>query len=124
MRHLPIPMSMEDLVAILNDITDSIEGGDSFEGSLEYLMPMPPAGHEVTLGELQGDPGCTTCGMGVRRSDAEEIGEDPVAMLARAHQGDPATTAAGERTDFMVRASYRIGNRDGQGGMRMVGEFG
>ena len=36
--------------------------------------------------------------------------------------GDPVTD--GEGIDFRVRASYRIGNREGQGGMRMIGRIG
>lgn len=35
----PIGMTQEQLVHLLQDITQAIEHGDSFEGNLEYLMP-------------------------------------------------------------------------------------
>jgi hypothetical protein len=35
--------------------------------------------------------------------------------------GDPMTD--GPDTNFRVRASYRIGNSQGQGGMRMIGKI-
>lgn len=64
-------MKLEELLALLTDIRDSVLVGDSFEGSIEYLMPGP----------------------------------------------------LGLKGDFAVRASYRIGNRDGQGGLRTVGKL-
>lgn len=36
--------------------------------------------------------------------------------------GDPVTD--GDDVAFRVRASYRIGNSNGQGGMRMIGRLG
>ena len=68
---LPEPKSAEELAAILRNMADHVEALDSFEGSIEYLMPD------------EADPECYA----------------------------------------MVRASYRIGNRHGQGGMRLVGRI-
>lgn len=64
-------MSKGDLVAHLTTILDGVKTGDTLEGSIEFLLPFPPA-------------------------------------------GDP------EDADFMVRGSYRIGNRMGQGGVRLI----
>lgn len=61
-----------ELLAILDDIRAAVAGDDSFEGSIEYLMPGP-------------------------------LGLDPDA-------------------DFAVRASYRVGNSQGQGGYVLIGE--
>jgi hypothetical protein len=69
---MPIPMDAETLAAVLHDMAAHVEAGDSFEGSIEYLMPAP------------GDPECYA----------------------------------------MVRASYRIGNTLGQGGVRLIGTLG
>lgn len=68
----PVPMSRPELLATLEDILKRVRADDSFEGSIEYLMP--------TEGD---DPDC----------------------------------------DFMVRASYRIGNSMGQGSVRMIGDM-
>ena len=35
----PIPMTTEVLLNILDDIRARVAAGDSFEGSIEYLMP-------------------------------------------------------------------------------------
>lgn len=67
----PVPMSQQDLAALLQDMLDRVKVGDSLEGSIEYALP---------------------------------------------YIGDPEDTYA------MVRAVYRVGNLQGQGGMRMVGE--
>jgi len=71
-RLLPETMPREMLLHILDDIRAKVAAGDSFEGSIEYLIP-----------EADGAP-------------------------------------AGS---FDVRASYRIGNLHGQGGMRMIGRW-
>lgn len=63
-------MSAPELAATLRDMAARVEQLDSFEGSIEYLMPD------------EQDPECYA----------------------------------------MVRASYRIGNQMGQGGMRLVGK--
>jgi hypothetical protein len=67
--NTPIPMNSEMLAAVLREMAALVEAGDSFEGSIEYLMPAP------------GDPECYA----------------------------------------MVKASYRIGNTLGQGGVRIIG---
>jgi hypothetical protein len=72
-------MSLETLAFLLADIREHVIQGDSYEGSIEYLMPGPvPPGEDENLW--------------------------------------PATDA-----DFWVTATYRIGNLQGQGGMRMIG---
>lgn len=60
-------MQERDLAVLLRSLAESVESGDSMEGSLEYLIP---------------DEGFGLC----------------------------------------VRAAYRVGNRDGQGGMVTIGE--
>jgi hypothetical protein len=72
MALTPVPMGSETLAAILRDMADRVEKHDSFEGSIEYLMP--------------------------------------------------TTEDVPEGTYALVRASYRIGNTDGQGGIRLIGE--
>lgn len=74
----PVPLSQEMLVAVLRNMADLVEQGDSFEGSIEYMLP---------TGDIAA---------------AEDMPD--------------------ERAYAMVRASYRIGNSMGQGGVRMIGE--
>lgn len=69
--NVPVPMDKPGLLHVLDDLRACVVADDSFEGSLEYLMP------------TEGDPDCA----------------------------------------FMVRASYRIGNSMGQGGVRMIGKM-
>lgn len=38
-RQHPVNLSREDLLSILDDIRDRVAGGDSFEGSIQYLLP-------------------------------------------------------------------------------------
>lgn len=38
-EHVHLPMSKEALLALLDDIRHHVEHDDSFEGSIEYLMP-------------------------------------------------------------------------------------
>jgi hypothetical protein len=72
-------MSQATLALLLDDIMHHVLDGDSYEGSLEYLMPGPiPPGQDPNLW--------------------------------------PATDA-----EFWVTAAYRIGNLQGQGGMRLIG---
>jgi hypothetical protein len=66
-----VNMSHDALLALLDDVREHVAAGDSFEGSLEYLLPFD----------------------------------------------DDAPPRS-----FDVRASYRVGNLQGQGGMRMIGE--
>lgn len=39
-RMCPVNMSHEDLLALLDDIRARVAEGDSFEGSLQYLIPL------------------------------------------------------------------------------------
>lgn len=73
----PIPLTQTELVAVLRNMAELVEEGDSFEGSIEYAMPIP---------ETEGE-------------------------------------TFPEGTYALVRASYRIGNSMGQGGLRTVGEL-
>lgn len=66
------PLSKDELVSVLEDILRGVKKDDTLEGSIEFLLPYPPA-------------------------------------------GDP------EDADFMVRASYRVGNSMGQGSVRLIG---
>lgn len=36
-----VPMTRDQLVQVLEDMLDVVRDGDSFEGSIEYLMPEP-----------------------------------------------------------------------------------
>lgn len=36
---MPVPMTSDELLEVLDDLTARVRAGDSFEGSLEYLMP-------------------------------------------------------------------------------------
>jgi len=74
MPNMPVPCCKETLLALLDDIRHHVEHNDSFEGFVEYTMP------------IGGD---------------DQVIED---------------------ADFLLRASYRIGNSQGQGGMRMIGK--
>ena len=70
-----IPMTYAELVVVLKDMAALVEEGDSFEGSVEYLMPEAALSHP-------------------------------------------------QEAEVMVRASYRIGNSMGQGGVRIIGTMG
>jgi hypothetical protein len=93
----PVPVSKETLLALLDDIRHHVEHDDSFEGSLEYLMPIPEPCPECQYKPMGTLPPCVTCG------GTQEI---------------PYT----DDTDFLLRAAYRIGNSQGQGGMRLIGK--
>lgn len=41
MPNFPVPATKEELLGILDDMRARVESGDSFEGSVEYLMPEP-----------------------------------------------------------------------------------
>jgi hypothetical protein len=79
----PVHMSHEALVALLADIHQHVADGDSFEGSIEYLMPGP-----------------------------FEDEKPPEMPDEEWEQGS------------LVTAAYRLGNLQGQGFMRMIGERG
>lgn len=40
MKNMPVPVTKETLVGILEDILAHVREDDSWEGSLEYLMPV------------------------------------------------------------------------------------
>lgn len=69
---IPVTLSREDLLAVLDDIRERVATGDSFEGHIEWLIP------------------------------------------------DDESASAGS---FDVRGAYRVGNTQGQGGMRVIGEI-
>lgn len=71
-RNMPIPLTRGELAAVLADVLQGIESGDTLEGSIQFLQP------SATM--------------------------------------DEPTDA-----DYMVMASYRIGNLNGQGGLRLLG---
>jgi DnaJ-class molecular chaperone len=81
-----------------------VDAGDSFEGSIEYLMPGPLA---------------TVC----PRCDGEGVAEPGAGMSDPCPRCDgrgcvgPLATA-----DFAVMASYRFGNLQGQGGLRLISQ--
>lgn len=37
----PVPSTYVEVAAILRDMAERVEAGDSFEGSIEYVMPWP-----------------------------------------------------------------------------------
>lgn len=78
---IPIPMNGDELASVLNDIAMRVVTGDSFEGNIEYMIPI-----------AEGDP--------------------------------PKGWGQWPSTDcqFWVTGVYRTGNREGQGGMRMIGK--
>lgn len=99
MPNLPQPCSRETLLALLDDIRHHVEAGDSFEGSLEYLMPYPEPCPLCMPGEdSDPDPECVMCG-------------------GKGEIDYPADV------EFLIRAAYRIGNLQGQGGMRLIGKM-
>jgi hypothetical protein len=79
----PKEMIPRDIAAVLRDMADRVESGDSFEGSIEYLLPPVPPW---------------------------------------AQRGDPEPPGWEHRDYRLVRATYRIGNLDGQGSVTMIGE--
>lgn len=120
MRNMPVPCTKDTVITVLEDMLHHLREDDSFEGSVEYLMPEPPEGHDLEI----VDGHCRYCGMGVDLETAEREGWNAEEKLREFHAGDPRTTADGRPTQFMLRASYRIGNYGGsQGGLRMIGEM-
>lgn len=45
LRHVPAPLTLAQLLDVLDDIRARVAAGDSFEGNLEYLMPYPDESH-------------------------------------------------------------------------------
>lgn len=97
MKNMPVPMTRDQLLETLEVIIEHIRQGDSFEGNLQYLMPYPEDCWECH-GDVDRRPPCPTCG-----------GKGEIEFP--------------EGTDFVVSAAYRVGNLQGQGGMRMIGEL-
>ncbi len=116
MTQHPIPMTKAELENLLGAILERVQQGDSFEGHVEYLMPAPPEDHRYEPAAQLRDTGTFSCG---RCGITTPTVEDQVAF----HAGDPEVTAKGERTEFMVKAGFRVGNSMGQGGFVMVGEL-
>jgi len=82
-RNKPVPSTYDFVGSLLRDMAAHVEAGDSFEGSIEYLMP------DVPDWAQRGEP---------KPDD---------------HVDD----------EVLVRAAYRIGNSQGQGGYRIVGSI-
>jgi hypothetical protein len=80
---IPKEMVPKDIAAVLRDMADRVESGDSYEGSIEYLLPETPDW---------------------------------------AQRGEPEPPGWEHRDYRLVRATYRIGNLDGQGSVTMIGE--
>jgi hypothetical protein len=95
----PVALSVEELAAVIGDLGQTVLNGDSFEGNIEFTCMSGPV--------------CPQCnGMGVFPTVDESCGECE-------GQGVQALPPG---KDFWVRGVYRIGNREGQGGVRMIGE--
>jgi hypothetical protein len=73
-NNLPVYVTRDQLLDVIDDMRKRVAAGDSYEGSLEYLLP-----------------------------DVDD-GDSP--------------------DGFRLRAAYRVGNLQGQGGMRMIGRMG
>jgi hypothetical protein len=48
---MPVYLTVDELVALLDDLRTRVAAGDSFEGSIEYTMPW-----SVELGDPEDDP--------------------------------------------------------------------
>ena len=95
----PVPKTRDELLAILDDMRAVVAADDSMEGSIEYLIPVPEqCGRCDGSGVFLGTP-CQHC-------DGSGMYFDPDLKDA----------------EFVVRASYRVGNSMGQGGVRLVGD--
>lgn len=83
------------------------------EGSIEFLMPNPlPCEHCGGSGKMAivgVDPSVASPAVVTGEADCPMCG-------GKGHGAEPDG-------DFQVRASYRIGNLMGQGGVRMIGEM-
>lgn len=94
-----VPFTQETLSAQLRHMADLVDAGDSFEGSIEYLM-LDVIGCSECDETEPPNPDCPKCkGSGMMM---EEMPEGTYAM---------------------VKGAYRVGNTMGQGGMRMIGEW-
>lgn len=80
-QNLPVPSTYERVSDLLRAIAELVEAGDSWEGSVEWSIPLP---------------------------------EDAL----------PPPVSDADQPEVMVRAAFRIGNTQGQGGMRIIGTLG
>lgn len=120
MRNMPAPMTREQLLALLRDITARVEAGDSFEGSLEYLMPTDeevPEGTEFMVqaayrtGNLGGQGGMRLIG------EMREV-PDPVPVQVRHDSGElqyftgvqKAVDFASEHNGEVWKVSFPVGD--------------
>jgi hypothetical protein len=95
----PVALSTEELSSVLDDMKQTIANRDSFEGNIQYSC-------------LEG-PVCVQCG-----GSGSMDGLDGSCGRCFGDGVEPL----GEGKDFWVRAVFRVGNSEGQGGVRMVGE--
>lgn len=102
----PMLITETQLIAALKDILRGVETGDSFEGSIEYLMPYDA--FDLDLGEWEKLPPEQQA-MYKLDMDSEFRG------TSERYTPKPDT--------FAVQASWRVGNSMGQGGMSMIGEM-
>lgn len=91
----PVPMDTAELRDVIADVSATVRERDSFGGFVEYDA-------------LGGEP-CPEC------------------KGAETREACPACNGSGERElpegkEFWVRAGYRVGNSEGQGGFRVVGD--
>lgn len=63
--NLPVYLTQQDLLAVLDDMRERVAAGDSFEGSIEYTMPWS---QEI------GDPVTDPRGPGFRVRAAYRVG--------------------------------------------------
>lgn len=96
----PVAMSTAELLEVLGDVVARVRAHDSMDGSLEYHVEGPP---------------CPECS---RPDDDSGVLLDP-------RQDCPVCVGWGdlqlpEGKDFWVSGLYRVGNAEGQGGMRLI----
>lgn len=103
MALTPVPMSTPELNDVLLDIVHALGDRDSFGGSIEY--------------DALGGPPCPQCqGSG---STGQHIDLDPIQCdLCDGLGCEPLPPGK----DFWVHGVYRVGNSQGQGGVRIVGK--
>ena len=70
MRRIPVNMSQDDLIGVLEDILKRVRSGDSFEGSLVYAVPADESADPLSFdvlasyrtGNLEGHGGMQMIG--------------------------------------------------------------
>jgi len=98
----PVAMNTDELLEVLAGITNTVRARDSYGGSIEY--------------DAMDGPPCPDCkGQGVRQFDSDGTEACPP-CAGWGRQLLP------EDKQYWVRGVYRIGNSEGQGGVRMIGE--